>query len=527
MRKQSFLHGALILMLAGLINRIVGFVLRVILVRMIDVEGLGLFQMVYPLFLTLLLICTAGFPIAITKLIPERLAVRDQRGVFALFKTTLCFTSLLSIMIALALFFSAEKIADLIYRDQRVYYILLASIPALLISPLAASFRGFFQGMHNMIPTAASQITEQLSRGLATIMLVGMFAELGLKYQAAGIALGLSVGELVGFLVLVIILISSYFSPAAFFKKLLPHKKEPSPAKYRHGFFFYLKSISQLAVPITLGRILNALMLSGEAVLIPRQLQVAGFSLKEATSLYGQLSGMVEQLIFFPTVITIALTTSLIPNISDAHARNDLTRIKNHYQDVVRVTTYLGMPVTVIFWTRGEEICQLLFGYPTAGSILAVMAFSAFFIYYLQVSHGMLNGLGKPQLALLNLSVGSLLKLIGIFYLTRLPELGIKGAAVSIGLGYVLASILNFIVIGHNIGYGLNLLQCFIKPLLASFCLFLFNQRLELLFELLPFQLDFRLETVLILLSLILVYLLIMLLSGTITDQDIRRFKQR
>jgi len=182
MKKQSFLQGALILMIAGLINRSIGFVLRLFLVRVIGDEGLGLFQMVYPFFMTLLLICTAGFPVAISKLIPERLAQNDQEGSYSLLKITLVFVSLTSIIISFLLYFSAEFIAEHIFSDQRTYFILLAIIPALIISPVAASLRSFFQGYHTMIPTAVSQIIEQLSRMIATLILINMISYLGIKY---------------------------------------------------------------------------------------------------------------------------------------------------------------------------------------------------------------------------------------------------------------------------------------------------------------------------------------------------------
>lgn len=498
-------------MIAGFINRILGFLLRMILVRVVGDEGLGLFQMVYPLFMTLLLISTAGFPVAISKLIPERLAVDNRSGSFNLLKVSVIFVMFMSLLVATGLYFSAGFIAKNIYSDSRTYYILLAVIPALLISPLAAIFRGFFQGWHIMIPTAVSQITEQLSRFLATLVIISMVAHLGLKFQAAGIAMGISIGEFTGFLLLLIIFFYSFY---------FPWLKEQKNVNKKNNFFFDLKLIASLAVPITLGRIVNSLMMSAEAVMIPRQLQLNGLSIKDATSLYGQLSGMVEQLIYLPTVITIALTISLIPNISDAYARNNMKKIKNIYQDVIRITTYLGLPITVIFFTRGTDICQTLFGYAEVGHLLAALAFSTTFIYYLQVSYGMLNGLGKPQLALFNLAVGSLFKLLGVYYLTP-TSLGIYGATLSIGLGCILSALLNFIAIGHYIGYQVKIIQSFIKPLLASLLIYLINPYLTL-GGILPEQI----ENIALVFLMLLLYLFIMILTRAITSQDIARFKR-
>ncbi|MTI61443.1 MAG: polysaccharide biosynthesis protein [Firmicutes bacterium] len=522
MKKQSFLQGALILMIAGLINRVIGFVLRLILVRQIGDEGLGLFQMVYPLFMTLLLLTTAGFPVAISKLIPERMTHNDKQGGYNLLKVTLVFVCLMSILISLILYFSSGYIAQHIYRDSRTGIILLSLIPALLISPLAACFRNFFHGIHSMLPTAFSQITEQFTRLIITLSLVSTAASLGLKYQTASMAVGISAGEFAGLLILLIMFIHHLF--LSDYQKLSHSDKiKKIQKKFKHNFFFDLKTIAALAIPITIGRLVNSLMMSGEAILIPRQLQLAGFSIQEATSLYGQLSGMVEQLIFLPTVITIALTTSLIPNISAARACKNYHKIKENYQDVIRITTYLGFPVTVIFLCKGSEICQLLFGYPAAGVILSHMAFSATFIYFLQVSHGMLNGLGKPQLSLLNLTLGSILKIGGILLLTRQTALGIHGAAFSIGLGYMLSALLNFIVIGHNIGYSLNIKQCFIKPLLASLLICFIEPYISSYSKKI---ISVSWVDLLVILILILVYAIFMGLIKAVTPEDTRRFKK-
>jgi len=521
MKKQSFLQGALILMLAGLINRVIGFVLRIFIVRTVGDEGLGLFQMIYPLFMTLLLISTAGFPVAISKLIPERLAKNDLRGGYNLFKVSLLFILLMSTFVVAVTYFSAEFISTGVYSDSRTYILILSILPAIIISSLASCFRGFFQGMHTMIPTALSQITEQISRFLATLMIVNAIGYLGLKYQAAGIAIGISIGEFCGLLLLIILFIFTLFNNHK--NKSMIKNKMSTYLKRNNVADF--KIIAGLAIPITMGKVINSLMMSGEAILIPRQLELGGLTISEATSLYGQLSGMVEQVIFLPTIITIALTISLVPNVSDAYARNNINKIKNNYQDVIRISCYLGFPITIIFYRLGTNICDLLFGYPQAGELLATMAFCSTFIYYLQVSHGMLNGLGKPHISVINLGIGSAIKLIGIFYLTG-QSLGIHGAAISIGLGIVASALLNFIAIGHNIGYDVEINTSFIKPLLASALLYFSEPYIREAFAYFSINLGPKLETIIILLIMIIIYIIIMILIRAITMEDINRFKK-
>ena len=200
MRKQSFLQGALILMFAGLFNRFIGFILRVIIVRMAGDEGLGLFQRVFPLFVTLLLLSTSGFPMAMAKLIPERMARKDLLGSYNLLKLSLLFVLCTASLIIAIMLPGVRFISTVIFRDSRTILLILAILPALLFSSLSSCFNAFFQGMHNMTPTALAQTIEQVSRFLATLLFLALLRHQAVHYRSAGIALGISIGEFSAFI---------------------------------------------------------------------------------------------------------------------------------------------------------------------------------------------------------------------------------------------------------------------------------------------------------------------------------------
>ena len=512
MRKESFFQGTLILAISGFFNRILGFILRIFLARYIGDEGLGLFQMVYPLFITLLIISGAGFPLALTKHIPEKLSNNNTAGVFRLFKITLIVVTLLSTLMTGGLLISANFLATTIFKEPRVYYTLLILAPNLVICSLSSAFKSFFQGFQIMKPTAIARTVEQINRFLATLVIINLVSSLALKYQAAGISLGIITGEITGLIILIYLF-------TVFCKNANNKFSQIQPGNYSKHF----RDLSKIALPVTLGRIINSLIMSLEAILIPRQLQSSGLSIQEATSLYGQLGGMVQQIIFLPTVITIALTTSLLPGISRAYAQNNLKKIRNNHQDILRIVTYLGFPLTLIFLKYGKLICDLLFSLPEAGTILAGLALSCSFIYYLQISAGMLNGLGKPRLALRNLTVGSLLKLSGIYYLVPIPRLQIQGATLAITAGYILTALLNYFSLSQITGYQLQIKQIFLKPLLATGIVYRMQPYLE---TFIPNYLPggFKVQTLTLLILNILLYLFIMVVLKAITPQDFNKF---
>lgn len=512
MKKQSFFAGAFVLTAAGFINRLLGFLLRMLIVRQIGDEGLGLFQMVYPLYITSLLLATAGFPVAISKLIPERLAEDRIPGVLHYLKVTVIILSLSGTSLALILLFSAHFLTTTILSDPRTYFPLLGLLPALVICPLASAFRGFFQGHRTMIPTAVSQLTEQISRFLATVTIIYIIGSLGIHLQATGIALGITVGELAGLFILIYIFIHRYGHN---FTNIIKNKK--------YSFLQEGKKIASLAVPITAGRLVHSLMQTTEAVLIPRQLKLAGYSVEGATSVYGQLSGMVLQIINLPSIITFALATSLVPSISEASTAGNRQKIRKNFSDILRIAAIMGIGGAAVFFSRGQEICLLLFDHPQAGGLLKGLALSAPFIYFLQLSSGMLNGLGHPGLSVRNLAIGSLLKLGAIYFLVPTQNFGILGALLGITLGTMFSAVLNFISTGKITGFKFSSKNAFFKPLVAGTVIYLINPLFSRLYQL---PLPKKLQTPLLLLAMVSVYFLLLLTSGAISREDLQRFKR-
>jgi stage V sporulation protein B len=234
---------------------------------------------------------------------------------------------------------------------------------------------------------------------------------------------------------------------------------------------------------------------------------------------------MVEQIVFLPTVITIGLTTSLIPNIAKAYSNNNVKKIDDNYQDIMRVISYMGIPLVFIFAKYSSEICHLLFGYGEAGKLLLGLAFSAPFIYYLQVSSGMLNGLGKPMLAVRNMLTGSITKLIIIYFLTGNPAWGITGTTAGITTGFVISAILNYLSIAKRISYTFNLKSIMLKPLISIMVIYFCSPYLNIITNYLPFSEIYRLKIIYLLSLTGILYLGLMFLFKAITVKDINRFK--
>lgn len=520
MKQQTFMKGAVILMAAGLINRILGFVLRVVMVQYLGDEGVGLYSMIYPIYVTFILLSTAGFPVAVSKLVSERNAMGDVRGLEKVFWLALCFVIGMSLLLGTVLIVTSGWIAGSLLSDLRTQKLLLAIAPALVFVAVASTLRSYFQGLRTMTPTAVSQTVEQMVRIGSTMVLVAWLVGRGLSYGAAGAAFGITLGEFAGMATLVIM----------FFKHRVIHKgcdllavqpalAPPTSYGYRRAF----KEMLSLAIPITAGRVVLSLMYSLDAMLIPSQLQLAGLSVADATSQFGQLSGIALQVIFLPTIISSALTTSLVPTISDALARNRFDVIRAKYHEVLRITCYIGIPATLFFLIRGSEICYMLFKFADAGPLLSLLGIGAISTYYEHIAGGVLNGLGKPHLAVKNTILGAAFKIGGLLTLVSHPMFGIKGAAISIAAGWIVGSICDFVSIGRIIGFSINLTHIVLKPLLGTVILYMALPVFDLAG--IALKIGERWTTLMTLLISVVFYLAWMVLVRGVTREDLQKFR--
>ena len=203
--KQSFVKGAAILTLAGLSVRFVGAFFRIVLAMLISDEGIGLFQMAYPIYSTLLAVSTAGIPIAISKLVAENLARGNYRGAYRTFRIALTILALSGFAISAVLYFGAELFTRVVTQDPRAYLPLISISPAIFLVTVMSAYRGFFQGQQQMMPTALSQIAEQIGRVVIALLLVVILLPRGLEYAAAGASFGAAAGAFCGLVLLMFI----------------------------------------------------------------------------------------------------------------------------------------------------------------------------------------------------------------------------------------------------------------------------------------------------------------------------------
>ncbi|MGM0470874.1 MAG: stage V sporulation protein B [Bacillota bacterium] len=509
--KQGFLQGALILTLAAFISKAMGLVYRILLTRLIGKQGIGLYQMAYPIYTIILVISRSGIPVAISKLVAEKIAKDKQQSAYHIFRVALSISFVLGLLFSVGLIITARPIAENLLRDSRAFYSILAIAPAIFFVSIMASYRGFFQGLQTMTPTAISQIVEQLVRMSTMLLLAYLLLAKGIKFAAAGAAFGAVTGAIAGLLVLLYI----YYQRRAEVDKLALGGFESELSLSR-----IIERLTSLAIPVTLGALVLPLMQFIDATLIPRRLQVAGFSVAEATGLYGDFAGMAMVLVNFPTVITVSLAASLVPAISEAFTLRRDRLIKQRTQSALRLTIFISLPAAVGLFLLATPICRMLFGVPEAGISLRFVSWGIIFVCLQQTSSSILQGIGRAAIPARNLFLGAILNATLNYFLTSVPEFGIRGAALATASGFCLAALLNLFAIGKLISYNYNYRDLLLKPLGAVLMMAVVVQ---LVYQQLSISVAINSVTTLITIIVgAISYTFLLLISGAIKERDIK-----
>ncbi|MBP2632772.1 MAG: polysaccharide biosynthesis protein [Firmicutes bacterium] len=451
MLENKFLKGALILTIAGVVVKVIGSVNRIILSRLLGGEGIGLYQMAYPMYQMALSISSAGIPVAISILVAEKLALSDHRAARRIFQISLNVMIVTGIIFSLLLYFGAGWLIEThIVRDARSYYAIVALAPAIFFVTILSSYRGFFQGMQSMAPTAISQIVEQLFRVITMIVLAVVLLPYGLSYAAAGASFGAAPGAAIG----VVVLVYYYWK----YQKVNQYKITMQDIKSKQeSSYSIIKNIVKLALPVSLANIMLPLTANIDLLIVPVRLEVAGYTVEAATELFGYLTGMAVALVNLPTILTASLAASLVPAISEAYTLKNHQAICQRTKTAFRIANLLVIPSFMGIFLLAVPISELLYATPNAGTCISILSFGIILLGIGQVTTGILQGLGHTTIPLINMVIAAMTKLVLSYWLTANPALGIKGAAWATNADFGIAALLNLIFVYRYVGVGINL----------------------------------------------------------------------
>ena len=460
---ESFLKGTFVLTIAGFVVKVIGSLNWIFVSRILGGEGIGLYQMAFPIYFFAMSVSQAGVPVAISIITAERVALNDIYGAKRVFRISMMLMLLTGLLFSILTYLAADWLIDWqLIRDARAYKAVVVLAPTVFFVTLLASSRGYLQGWQRMTPTAVSQIVEQIFRVVTMIVLASLLMPWGLDYAAAGASLGAFAGAVTGLIVLVYFHIKLERDIARDYGTDL----RPLPGAAYESRCSIIKRIFKLA-PVSAASIMLPVVSNLDLMIVPQRLEAAGYSISEATELFGYLNGMAVPLVNLATILTASMAMSIVPAISESRVLGDRARVYDQTAASVRISNFVCFPAFVIVFMLATPISSLIYNAPGAGPAVMISAVSIILLGLHQVSTGILQGLGHPTIPMVNMLLAAAAKVFLNWHLTAIPWLGIMGAAWATAADMGVAALINLYFIHRFIGYRIELLQL-IKTICAA-----------------------------------------------------------
>jgi stage V sporulation protein B len=410
------------LVTSGLIIQLAGSIYRIWLANRIGAEGLGILQMVYPVYRLLSGLATLGFPLALTKWSAEYLAAGRYLEIKSLIKWAIRLVSVSAMGACLALFLSAPLLGRFVYTDGRVSEALYVIALAIPFSALSAIYRGYFQGHSRMAPMAASELTEQTVEIGFTFLLISFFFNQLPFAPGTTPVLGLTLGEVTCWITLLCFRKNaSPVMPGTLTQPALI----PVPSLPRREIFQY-------SWPLLLNQIVSSVSMASEGIIIPRLLMAGGISATVGTRLFGQLTGMAEPISYFPLILLAPLASVLSPQVSAALQTGALERMKKKVRFFYTVTIILCLACFLGIMLLAGPISRILYHSVAPAPLIQLMVIGLPFTGVAILNISILGAAGATD-KILMISFWAM-GLKAFCFVVLIPLLGITGAAWAINI---------------------------------------------------------------------------------------------
>lgn len=431
-KKTGFIRGASILAFATVAAKVIGALYRIPLTNILGAEGMGVYQLVFPLYALILTSSSGALPQAVSILTSRKHAAGDYDGAKSVISSSSIVMGVFGILFMVLMVALAYPLAILQHNSDAILGY-LAIAPAVFFVSGISVLRGWFQGKHNMVPSAWSNVSEAIVKLVAGLLLAWLLRPLGIRWCVFGALIGVTLSEIATFLIL-------YFR----------FKKEDgalvSKTKWRDAKNEY-KAILAFSIPMTVCAVIASVTQFIDSILVVNFLSKLGVSVAKATADYGLFSGPVSSLISLPVVLGIALSVAIVPAVAKDKEEHNLNAIKNKSATAIKVAISVGFPFAIFFLVAAEGIINLL--YPafsasetaTAATLLRIGSVSTVTLLCGQIFMSVLQALGELQRPIKNYAVAAVLK-VGA-ELILMPFIGIYGVAVASMVSNLTAMLMN------------------------------------------------------------------------------------
>ena len=467
-KQKSIVGGVSILGVAGIICKVVGVLYRIPLLNIITDYGTGIYSIVFPTYNLLLAVSSAGLPVAISRMMAHHITREDPANARRIFHSALRILLILGVVTSVLMMALSGVLAEMHNRPTtRLGFIAIA--PSLLCVCVMSAYRGYQQGLRNMVPTAVSQLIEQVGKVCIALPLAKIGTSRGVEYGAAGALLGITIVECLALLYMIF----TYLRKRHAFDGLFQAEDAPIPSSRKIG-----TSLLRISIPITIGACIVPLASFIDSAMLVNRMMAAGLTIAEARPLYGLFSGLVIRLINIPTALALSISMSLVPAISAAAALNNTEGVRRQSNLGLRFAFLIGFPCSVGMSLLSRQLVSFFYAetltaaeIQVTSELLSVSSLTVVLFTVVQATSAILQGLQKQRIPMYTLVAGVICKIALNYILVGTPGIHIHGGPIASLVCYTVSMLPNLYFVLKYSEMKPNWSGWLLRPGLATLCM--------------------------------------------------------
>lgn len=416
--KEKFIKSVIILLIGGLLTKVLGMLIKIIMSRLIGTEGLGLYMLVLPTFSLFIGLGQFGLPTALSKLVAEK-----RKNNLRLFFSILPITMIINLILIISIILIAPTLANTLLHDNRCYLPILAIAVVIPFTSLSSICRSYFFGKEQMTPHVLSNLVEDVVRLILMLIGIPFFIEKGLEYAVCFIILSNVISELSSILVLFL-----------FLPKNIQIKKENLKPKKD-----YMKESLSIGIPNTTGRLIGSIGYFLEPILLTTTLLACHYPSRYITREYGILSGYVMPLLLLPSFFTMAISQALLPVVSREYTNKNYTYVKRKVKQAITYSLLIGIPITLFFVALPNIPLKLIYNTEEGMAYMRFLAPVCLFQYIQSPLSSCLDAMGKSKDAMVATTLGVITRSV-LLVILSFCKIGLWGLIIAITINVLVVT---------------------------------------------------------------------------------------
>ena len=462
MEKDNFFKNSFLLTASNITTGVLGFIFSIYLSHILGPEGMGLYNLVMPIYNLFICMMSAGISASISKISAVYVSKNENKNLVKTIKNVAIFNFFWGLLISILVFIFAPVIGKYGVSDVRTIDAIKVTCPAMIFIALSNILKGYFWGTSKITIPAGIDILEKALRIFIVAMLIYLFSAKDLTLLVTLCYVALCLGELQSLILLYI-----YYKYCI--KKLPKTYEKP---ERRSQLLF---NVLVICLPLTLNGFLSNIFATLSTLIIPRCLVFSGFTHSEALSMIGKFTGMAMMIIGMPLIVVNSINTLLIPDLSQSISKGNYYDISVRIHKVIKIAFILGLATATICCLIPDELGEIFYKRNDLGKYIKYASLSAPVFFASTTMFGILNGINKQTIILRNSMIIAVLELIGLFIFTSIKSINIYGYTITLFLTSVVSLIMNVYEIKKHIDLNLSLINTIIYLLLSLLVYFILN----------------------------------------------------